>query len=281
MIYYKKHAIGGMTTLGIDGIASEFFEPETREELIDLLLDFRVKNRSYRLLGNGSNIFLSKTVIKTPVIYLNTALSAFRINQSGVVRADAGVDIRKLINACAREGLRAPVELLTVPATVGGALFMNAGRTSFEKTISQDLVSVDVFDGTNVVTMKPEECNFGHRSSLFHNRRNLTILGATFRFENSPAADLLRDRKRSLAAGFDKCYRNQKSAGSVFKSCDWQLMTRLRGVRFRRAGFAPSTTNCILNYGGAKPFHVKVLITVAQIAHLMRGKKAVLEVEVW
>jgi len=255
--------------------------PETEKELLDLVAAFKSKGTKCRILGNGSNLFISRRKIREPVILTRDALSAYSISADGLVEAGASVDIRSLINACADKGLRAPVELFTIPATLGGAIYMNAARTTLGVSISDSLESCKVFDGRQICQMTRAECAFGYRKSVFHKRKDLVILGATFRYQRIEKAAIDLIRKESLKAGADKCYRKHKSAGSVFSECDFSLMERLRGMRIGGAMFAPKTTNCILNMGNAKPWQVWTLIKTAQIAHRLKRKTCQLEIEVW
>jgi UDP-N-acetylmuramate dehydrogenase len=272
----KEHS-----TFGIGGIAPLFYEPETRGELIDLVKNLNRQKTKFRLLGNGSNLLLTGRKIKNPIISTRQALSNFEISESGRVSAEAGVDIRKLINACVKRGLRAPVELLTIPATLGGAIYMNAGRTSYKVWISDHLVRVHVFDGFEAKSFNPEECRFGYRYSIFHENKNLIILGADFEYPATSKEAIIRERSETLKAGADKCYRTAKSAGSVFKKFDEKIMFSLRGFHIGDAVFAPNTTNCILNKGNAKAWQVYTLITVAKFFHKVKKKKCELEIEIW
>ncbi|MCO8120681.1 FAD-binding protein [Stieleria sp. TO1_6] len=280
MQHLKSQQLKDYTTLKVGGTADNLFIPSNLDELKELVGEHQRKG--YHLLGNGSNIFVASRRIRKPVILIGQALQSIEIDQtSGVVRANAGADIRKMITDSTRCGLRAPVELLTIPATVGGALFMNAGRSTLKTTISDHLHSVEVFDGRNTFTLDKQQCEFGHRHSLFHRRRDWTILSAEFRYQSMPSSELQAIRRSSLDAAKDKCYRRHASAGTVFKICDDRLIKRMRGRRFSDAAFSESTTNCILNYGSAKPWQIRALISLAIASHWIRRKSIHLELEIW
>jgi len=188
-------------------VADQLFVPKNFAELRDILGE--VSSVGYHLLGNGSNIFVASRRIRKPVIHLGQALKHLDIDaKTGKVQAGASVDIRKMIADCTRLGLRAPVELLTIPATIGGAIFMNAGRWTLRTTISDHLSSVEVFDGTSAFRLSRNECRFGHRYSVFHERRDLTILSAEFQYDRVTVPEILLQKKASIEAGRDKCTEN-------------------------------------------------------------------------
>ncbi|TWU18067.1 FAD-binding protein [Allorhodopirellula heiligendammensis] len=280
MKHFQRHPIAKYTTLKVGGYADNFYIPNDREELTELIQSFG--SHQFLLLGNGSNIFIKSKRIKKPVLMTNKSLKDVDIDATtGKLRVGAGVDIRKMIADCLRVGLRAPVELLTIPATVGGAVYMNAGRTSMNSSISDNLIEVEVFDGKHFTTLSRKECTFSHRYSVFHRRPQTTILSATFQYDRIPS-DVIQSLKRtSIEAAKDKDYRNLASAGSVFKKCDYQLMQSLRGTGFRRTGFARNTPNCIVNYGDAYAWQISALLAYAYVSHRLRGKQAILEWQVW
>ena len=119
--------------------------------------------------------------------------------------------------------------LFSVPSSVGGAVYMNAGRGKSEKkTISDYLVSVEYFSPINsefrTYDMNVEE--FSHRHSPFQETEDV-IVSATFKFKEQDAETtetLIKERmehsKRYLSA-------EKPSCGSVF--CEGnRLMDGLR-----------------------------------------------------
>lgn len=281
MIYLENHSLREYTTLGVGGAAKHLYIPDNQKELVELLRTMKSRQIAYYLLGAGSNLLVKSGVIQRPVIALSQALEQYQIFDDGTVIAGASVDIRRLINDCANRSLRAPVELLTVPASVGGAIFMNAGRSSYGVDFGQSVLEVTVFDGEKEFIMSKEECQFTHRSSIFHKRRDLTILSAKLQYPPTDRHRIQAARKESLQAGADKCYRTQKSAGSVFKRCDFSIMKRLMGFQIGDAAYAPRTPNCILNLGVASYSQVMALVRIAQLWHRIKRRPCELEWEIW
>lgn len=281
MTHLKNHSLHEYTTLGIGGAARNLYIPDNKVELIELLRTLQSDRAAYYLLGAGSNLLVTDGELQMPVIALNKALAEYEIFDDGTVIAGASVDIRRLITDCANRGLRAPVELLTVPASVGGATFMNAGRSSFGVAFGQSVVEITAFDGKNEIILSNKACEFAHRSSIFHTRRNLTILSAKLFYPPTDRRQLQATRQKSVQAGADKCYRTQKSAGSVFKRCDFSIMKRLMGLQIGDAAYAPRTLNCILNLGEARYWQVMALVKIAQQWHRLKGRPCELEWDVW
>ncbi len=85
-----------------------------------------VLGRGLRWLGSGANLLVSDEGVPGGVLRLGDGLAGLEID-GGRVRAGAGLDLATLIAACVQAGLAGPEGLAGVPATVGGALRMNAG----------------------------------------------------------------------------------------------------------------------------------------------------------
>ena len=280
MIIKKDEPLNKHTTFGIGGIAEIFFIPESKDEALRKISEWQNANVKYYILGNGSNLLISDKPITRPVISLSRAFKELTIKGDGHVHAGASTDIRKMISASCKAGFFAPVELLTIPATIGGAVVMNAGRTSFGVSISDQLVIVEVFNGKDVVNFTKEQCQFGHRDSFFLKNRNHIIIGAVFKFEHETPDYIQKKREESLEAGKMKCYRTMKSAGSTFKTCDFRIMHHIRGIKIGDAQLS-KTTNCIVNHGNAKFWQVLLLSQIAKLFHRFLRKDIGLEYEIW
>lgn len=115
------------TTMRIGGPAT-IVTLEDRSDLPELLA------RPHRWLGKGANLLVGDAGVGEPVVRLGQAFSAIDVGVPvggrALVRAGAGADLAELISACVKAGLAGPEGLAGVPATVGGALRMNAGTST-------------------------------------------------------------------------------------------------------------------------------------------------------
>lgn len=113
------------TWFGIGGGADAFAVPESPAALAQLLAD----HSDVRVLGDGANLLVDDDGVGGLVVALTApAFGQLRIDaRSGYVVAGAGVKLPKLIKSTVTQGLAGLETLGGIPATVGGALVMNAG----------------------------------------------------------------------------------------------------------------------------------------------------------
>lgn len=113
------------TWFRVGGAADRLARPRTLDELLDLV---RV-DPDLLVLGDGANLIVHDEGIAAMVVTLDAPgwLTLSIDPNSGVVRAGAGVGLPRLVSNCVRLGLAGVEGLGGVPATVGGAVVMNAG----------------------------------------------------------------------------------------------------------------------------------------------------------
>ena len=115
------------TTMRIGGPAT-LVTLNAREDLPELLA------QPHRWLGRGANLLVGDDGVPEPVVCLGEPFAMLEIGEviggRACVRAGAAVDLADLIAACVKAGLAGPEGLAGVPATVGGALRMNAGTST-------------------------------------------------------------------------------------------------------------------------------------------------------
>ncbi len=80
-----------------------------------------------RWLGKGANLLVGDDGMAMPVVRLGRDFDFIREAGPGTLLVGAATDLAKLVNHCIAAGLAGPEGLAGVPATVGGALRMNAG----------------------------------------------------------------------------------------------------------------------------------------------------------
>ncbi len=118
--------LAALTTFRIGGPAT-VVELDDRADLIEAV------SAMPRWLGRGANLLVTSQPIAQPVLRLGRDFATLTIAARGdgaLVRAGAAVDLAELITTCVKAGLAGPEGLAGVPATVGGALRMNAGTST-------------------------------------------------------------------------------------------------------------------------------------------------------
>lgn len=271
------------TTFRIGGGVEELLIPESEEELIAIFRQCANGKAPFRVLGNGSNVLVGDAGLKGCVIDNSRACTRLEVSQ-GLVYAGASVKLQQFIRACVKNDLSAPEYLFSVPATIGGAIFMNAGRgRSYNQQISDFLESVRVYDARKdeVFVLPREDCGFQYRYSVFHGRRDWLILGGGFRpapQERSVGEARIRERMRFVKDSQDY---NHPTAGSIFKAGEHRIFERAKGWRWGGAEYSGKTTNWINNTNNARARDIEKLIWFVQLLHFMKFRRAVREIEIW
>lgn len=209
------------TWFGVGGRADHYAEPETVEALGALVEEFR---GDVRVLGEGANLLVEDAGVGGLVVSLKALRAVRRITGSGsgsgadsgamIVRAGAGASLPRLIVDTVREGLGGLEGLGGIPATVGGAVRMNAGGAFGE--IADAVVAVrGLTRAGRMFERSREETPFAYRGSGLSDS---FITEVDFSLTPGDAV-ALRDRlKHVMAAKKTSQPMAERSAGCVFKN---------------------------------------------------------------
>lgn len=267
------------STMRTHSIAAVMYTPGNVEELREAIAGC---NGKCHLLGGGSNVVFASTV-KTPVINLMELNDDLALNTDGSVTAGCSVRIQNLINFGKENSLGGFEYLYSLPASVGGIVYMNAGRgRGHNQQISDWLESVDYLDlaDMKVKTMEVDKNEWSYRHSPFHEMSSV-ILSATFRMQQSSIEDVaasIRERKDAVKASQEA---NKPSCGSVFNRENKYLMRLIRGKRIGGAVFSKKTNNWICNDRNGSADDVIALMEYAENWHKRLGLKCIPEIRIF
>jgi len=180
------------TLLKLGGPAEWFAEPRSVEELAAVMRAAGEAKLAVRVLGIGSNVLVPDDGVSGLVLRL-TAPAFGKVEIDGRrARAGGGAALIALISEAARRNLAGLETLVGIPATVGGALRVNAGDRSGE--IGQYVRRVEVLDGSHRAAWREhDDLRFGVNES---NLDDPVILGAEFELEfDKPEAIVKRIRR--------------------------------------------------------------------------------------
>lgn len=258
--FQKQKALSSLCTFGIGGQAAFFMEVRSSADMQAAIITCRQNALAYRIIGKGSNCLFSDQGFKG-VIILNK-IEFIQQVQPGKFHVGGGTSFSLLGSQTARQGWSGLEFASGIPASVGGAVFMNAGANGTDT--SQTLISVDFIDaeGTPHVLHK-EQLHFSYRSSTFQNMQG-AIVGATFQLTPSTSArekqlSIIRYRQATQPYG-------QKSAGCIFRnpSCGYAgALIEACGLKGKSIGGAQVSTlhaNFIVNISNATATDVLQLI---------------------
>src|SRR5690606_35299079 len=144
--------------------------------------------------------------------------------------------------------------LASVPATIGGALAMNAGKRRIDKKSIYDFViSVKYIDENNEIkVLKVEDMDIEFRRTVFTGCQEKFILGGLFKF---PSKEFYEENPIKERVIWAKKYQDNvaPNCGSVFNKSNYYIMRLLRGFKIGKAQYSSKTQNWIKNEG-ANPF---------------------------
>ena len=172
--------------------------------------------------------------------------------------------------------------MYSVPGSVGGAIFMNAGiGKQVSQSISKYIMSVKVFDGEKIVDIEKNMCNFFYRSSIFQVKKDWVIISAVFELypQDKSIGHRIKDKRMKWAK--NQGYFTYPSAGSIFNKKYAPIMSFMKGKKIGNAIYSKNKGNWINNPGNAKFKEVMLLIRITKWLHRLLFKKIHLELEIW
>lgn len=204
------------TTLKIGGIAENFYMVESTQEIINV---FNETNADVLILGKGSNLLINNRKNFKHVINTNS-YEKIQEHKNGITTVSALVKIQQLINFINQHNRGRIEYLYSVPCTLGGAIYMKAGcGKSFNKSISDYLINVTVYDGEKIRTLGKADCHFSYRNSIFKSKIWIR-LSAKFQFlemKQEQSTNLKKEWIELCKNVQDSRYSN---AGSCFRVSD-------------------------------------------------------------
>lgn len=266
------------STMRTHSIGDVMYTPENVEELKTLM--YQLRGDCY-VIGGGSNIVFGSRV-HTPIVNLMEFNHSLQLNADGTVSAGCSVRIQRLINFGCENSLGGFEYLYSLPASVGGVVYMNAGRGKrFNQQISDWLESVEYLDlnDMEVKTMKVEKALWGYRCSPFH-KMNAVILSAKFRMQQSTKEQVADNIQKRKEIALSTQEGNKPSCGSVFHTYNKYIMCLLRGRRVGGACYSKKTLNWISNDREGTSDDIIALIQKARRIHQLFFQRCELEIKI-
>lgn len=255
--FQENRKLSEFSTFGIGGPIRLFAEVATIEEMEEALS----LNHPFLIVGKGSNCLFDDQGFDGLVILNKIDFCHWGESE---VSVGSGYNFSLLGVQTARKGFSGLEFASGIPATVGGAVFMNAGASGRETCDS--LKSVLYFDGTRKEFSR-EELVFSYRHSPFQKMKG-AILGATFALTQEPTARQnqlkiidYRMKTQPLKDKSAGCiFRNPPggSAGALIDHCG------LKGLSVGGAKVSEVHANFIVNTGSASSQDVLALIQLVQ-----------------
>lgn len=277
-----------LTSFRLGGPARFVLTPRSHAELAAVLRACRENSVEVRILGRGANVLADDAGFDGAVIRLSeaafTSIEITRHPDIITLTAGGGADLGATVRAAVRSGLEGLEGLAGIPATIGGALRMNAGGRFGQIATCVNRILV-MHPDSRIQWIDKVRAGFGYRTS---NLGSYFVIAAEFAMSEE-APKVLLDRYRQVWI-----YKRQqqplaqRSAGCVFRNPEGhsagQLVDQAGCKGLRQGGAVVSTrhANFIVAESDCTAADVRALIqTVRDRVFDQSGLWLQTEIEIW
>jgi len=262
--------LANYTTMQVGGPSDALLVANSAGELAEIVRKLWELGLPVKVLGSGSNLLVSDKGIRA-VTVINHAHN-IKINIRSVpitVWAESGALLVNVSKKLALWGLKGMEWAATIPGTVGGAVYGNAG--AFGGETCRNLIAADILHREEGRSEWPcEKLEFSYRTSkIKHGLDNAVILAALF--------EVIEGNREEIQANIEKFKKRRRrnqppgaSMGSIFRNPRDEKAGRLieavglKGKRIGGAVISEQHANFIINEGGAT---AKDILTLLEMAH--------------
>lgn len=261
-----KEPLSFHTSLRIGGTADIFVIPQDVDDIRQALSYAEKERLPLEVIGGGNNLVVKDRGVRGVVVKLEGCLGRAEFRGEEAV-AGAGASLSALIREAAALALGGIECLVGIPATIGGALAMNAGTP--DGAIG-DFVSAVYFlhpDGT-LGEFKPGTGAFAYRT--FHCPPGAILIGARLQLHRRSPVEIQKEIKQRLKQKKATQPLALASAGCVWKNPASDYAGRLiekvglKGKRLNGAEISTKHANFIVNRGGATAADILALMELAR-----------------
>lgn len=277
-----------LTSFRLGGPARYLLTPRSHTELAELLRHCRENAINWRMIGRGANILADDNGFDGAVIRFSDAafsgIESRKDADQASILAGGGADLGATVRAAVRTGMAGLEGLAGIPATIGGALRMNAGGQFGQIGTAVSRLLVMRMDG-RIQWIDRIRAGFRYRNSALAD--SLVLAGEFALSEEDPK--VLLDRYRQIWI-----YKRQhqplalRSAGCVFKNPEGRSAGQMidqagcKGLRLGGACVSTVHANFIVAETGCTSAEVRQLIEVIrQRVFEKSGIWLETEIEIW
>ena len=258
------------TSIKVGGPAAGLIVINTLDELRHAVKSLWSLDVPFKILGGGSNLLISdKGYPGIVLINRCNKVEIFKDQTPPLLYAESGAKLGTVAQMASRAGLGGLEWCNSIPGTVGGAVYGNAGAHGGNVQSQLDTVTLITRDGGEQ-TLSVEDMDFQYRSSkLKREGIDTVILSATFHGEHVDSSESL-EKLDALTAKRAQAQLKGHSFGSTFKNPPNDFAGRLleeagmKGFVYGKARVSDKHANFILNDGEASAQEIYTLIRMGQ-----------------
>lgn len=275
----NEKLLSDFSTFGIGGPARYFAEAHTCAQMQQMLAYAHKASLQTLIIGKGSNCLFDDRGFNGLAI-LNR-IDYLQEHENGLFRVGSGYSFARLGGLTARQGWSGLEFASGIPATVGGAIYMNAGANGQDTFTS--LVEVGfVTPSGELMQLKREALSSSYRFSTFQEKQGAIVEGV---FQLIPSHEAKHTQKEILGYRLKTQPYGEKSAGCAFRNPPTipagKLIEEcgLKGTAIGGATISETHANFIVNARGATAQDVLGLMrSIKESVYIKKG--IVLEEEI-
>ena len=256
------------TSARIGGPADVLIIAESADELADTVNLLRKQELDYIMLGGGSNVLVSDSGVRGIVILNRAKAVRFHNGDQPSVTVESGVVFSNLAHRCASKGFAGLEWAATVPGTVGGAVYGNAG--AFGGDMAGNLIWAELLTENGHEKFNAEQMAYGYRTSVLKRAElDAIVLSAELSLKNSTKEEATV-KIEQFSAHRKATQPPGASMGSMFKNPNGDYAghlieaTGLKGARIGNAEISPLHGNFFINHANTKAEDILALIQLVQ-----------------
>jgi len=253
----ENESLKNWTTIRTGGIAKFMFFPEDIEEILDIIHIAKRDGIKFYFLGNGSKVLFPDNNFDGIIINMRNFAN---LKMDGeMIEVSSGYSLQKLLKIAQDNGLTGMEGLIGIPATIGGALKMNAGSYGYE--MGKVVEEVTILRNENVLN---EKYKFIYRRGLNEG----IYLKAKIKLEKSEKLEIEKRMNEFFSIKTKTQPINMPTFGSVFKNPEgfkaWELIkgANCDKIRIGDAAVSEIHSNFIVNLGNARTEEILEIIKI-------------------
>ncbi|HET9908364.1 MAG TPA: UDP-N-acetylmuramate dehydrogenase [Anaerolineales bacterium] len=256
------------TSARIGGPADIFITADSAAELARIVKLLWKQEMPYTILGGGSNVLISDKGIRGVVVLNRAKAVRFHSGDEPSVTVESGVVFSNLANRCASKGFGGIEWAATVPGTIGGAVYGNAG--AFGGDMAGNLMCADLLTAEGRQQYSVEQMGYGYRTSVLkRGEMKAVVLLAQLSLKNSTKEEATVNIQQ-FGAHRKATQPPGASMGSMFKNPNGDYAGRLietaglKGTRIGNAEVSQLHGNFFINHGATKAEDIRALVELVQ-----------------
>ena len=262
--------LAGLTTAKVGGPARFLLVSHTASQLAEDARRLWDENIPFRVFGSGANMLVSDQGLDELVIHnLAKEIVIEQVEDTYMVKSESGAALSALARMAARNSLTGLEWASTIPGTLGGAVYGNAGAHG--GNMQGNLVKAEIMrQSQGMVILTAAQMGYSYRSSLLkRSPGDAIILSASLLVTKGDQAAIDATMKE-YAARRRNTQPPGASMGSIFKNPEGNFAGRLiqeaglKGTRIGGVEVSPLHGNFMVNDGSATAGDYFRLITLVR-----------------